>query len=72
MTQISEEQELSLKMNQVPIKQINVKVDLKFTRLFRIRLWVGLELLWLLSHVWDCNIDVDLVDDPSRLVEVKR
>ncbi len=72
MPLIPEEQELLLKMNQVPIKEINVKVDLKITRLFRIRMWIGLELLWWLGLVWDCNIDVDFVDDPSRLVEVKR
>ena len=72
MPRMLEKQELSLKMSQVPIKKIDVKVNLKITRLFRIRLWIGLELLWLLSHVWGCDIDVDYVDDPSRLVEVKR
>ncbi len=64
--------ELSLKMNHIPIKRIDVKVDLKITRLFRIRLWIGLYLIRLLSIVWDCNLDIKYVDDPSRITEFKR
>lgn len=72
MARIPKELELSLKMNQIPVDKITVTVDLKITRLFHIRLWIGIQLLWLLATLWDCELDVEYKEDPSRLVEVKR
>ena len=70
MAQPPKPEPIFMEMNQIPISEMRVDVTLRFTRLFRFRLWLGLKLFHLLSILWDCDIDVDYNDDPSRITEV--
>ena len=45
-------------VNQVPADSITVFVNVKYTRLFRFRMWLGTKLLFALGRLWDCNIEI--------------
>lgn len=46
------DREMGFKVKRVPIDEINVKVTVELTRQFRFKLWLGRQLLILLSRIW--------------------
>lgn len=47
---------LKMKVGKVPIQKLTIEVSVKFTWLFRLRMWLGLTAIRFVAFVWDCEV----------------
>lgn len=59
----SSKREMEFKVKEIPIEDIIVRVHVEFTRLFKIRMWLGFRLIKLLGWLWTCDIRVEENDE---------
>lgn len=59
----SSKREMEFKVKEIPIEDITVLVHVEFTRLFKIRMWLGFRLIKLLGWLWTCDIRVEENDE---------
>lgn len=56
---------MGFKVKEIPISEMTMTVHVEFTRLFRLRMWLGFQLIKLLAWLWTCDIGLE-EDDGSR------
>lgn len=54
---------IEVTVTNVPITNIEIEVHITFTRMYKLRLWLGYLSIRFLSFVWDCDVLVDEIQD---------
>ena len=52
------DREIGFKVKEIPVSQMTVRVNVKFTRIFKLRLHLGRMLIKLLAWLWTADVKV--------------
>ena len=52
---------MTVDVDEVPVDNMTVTVNLQFTRLYRLRFWAGVQALKFITWIWSC--DIELVEE---------
>ncbi len=49
--------EMRFTVREIPVKEMTITVHVHFSRLFKLRLWLGAQLIKILGWLWTANIE---------------